>query len=276
MVKNACRNVLRRRLRGLTLVELMIGILIGLLLLTAVIAVYLGSVRASNATLAMAKLNQEVRTVTEIVASELQRSGFRSADTALSQVGNPFASLELADGGSCIRYRYNRGMTAEESLGFRWHPDLNGVGVIEMETRPQVATCDSWVLEPHGFLTDPWQTHVTEFHLRTIDPTHESRCFTGSRCFNLNRRDESDETQTLDDWSWLPPDAYAFPCDFAAIDGEILAEQGDLLVEHRELLLTVVAQSARYPDLQTGLTTSICIQNNRRCRWDSEQGCTSD
>jgi type II secretory pathway component PulJ len=275
-VNNAQRPMPRRRLLGLTLVELMIGILIGLLLLTAVIGVYLGSVRASNATLAMARLNQEVRTVTEIVAGELRRSGFRGADTMLSQVENPFAVLELADGGGCVRYRYNRGMTADESLGFRWHPDLNGVGVIEMETHPQVATCDSWVQEPHGFLTDPRQTHVTEFLLRTVDPTHESRCFTGSRCFNLNRRDESDETQTLDDWSWLPPDAYSFPCDFAEIEGVILAEPGDLLVENRELLLTVAAQSVRYPDLQTELTTSICIPNNRRCRWDSVQGCSAD
>jgi type II secretory pathway component PulJ len=275
-VNNAQTPMPRRRFLGLTLVELMIGIVIGLLLLTAVIGVYLGSVRASNATLAMARLNQEVRTVTEIVAGELRRSGFRGADTMLSQVENPFAVLELADAGGCVRYRYNRGMTADESLGFRWHPDLNGVGVIEMETHPQVATCDSWAQEPHGFLTDPRQTHVTEFRLRTVDPTHESRCFTGSRCFNLNRRDESDETQTLDDWSWLPPDAYSFPCDFAEIEGVILAESGDLLVENRELLLTVAAQSVRYPDLRTELTTSICIPNNRRCRWDSVQGCAAN
>ena len=266
----------RHRIRGLTLVELMVGIVIGLLLLTAVIAVYLASVRASQETLAMARLNQEVRTVTEIVAGELRRSGFQGADTLLAEVANPFAVIELADGGGCVRYRYNRGMTAAQSLGFRWHPDLGGVGVIEMETRPQEASCDTWAVAPHGFLTDPRQTHVTEFHLRTVDPSHVSRCFTGSRCFNLSRREQGDATQTLDDYSWLPPGAYTFPCDVAEINGQVRAEHGDLLVENRELLLTVAARSVRYPDLQAELTTSICIANNRRCRWDSEHGCAVD
>lgn len=66
----------RGRQIGLTLIELMIGIVVGSIVLGAVIAVYASTIRGSNTALRTARLNQELRSTMDLMVREIRRAGF--------------------------------------------------------------------------------------------------------------------------------------------------------------------------------------------------------
>lgn len=272
----------RRRVSGLTLVELMIGILVGLILMSAVISVYIASIRSNAAVLTMAQLNHEVRTVAEVVANDIRRAGFDNVTSArtLADLENDYARIVISSDGGCVRFGYNRSAAAEESFGFRWASGTNGdTGVVEMKVAADDTTCETWDYGNSAALTDERRVNITEFRLSTSDPGSHAGEDEGSRCFNLALREHGDETTKqlpLEEWSWLADDTTTFPCDRADLadlpkDVETKTEDGDLLVEHRQLFLTVTGeantpagQAGAGQPLETTITTEIRVPNNRR------------
>ena len=256
--------------RGVTLVELLVGLLVGLIVLAGITNVFVASIRANAVTLGGAKLNHEVRTVAEIVSSDLRRSGFHQP--ALTPSGGAqgvdntaWASIELSADGSCVRFRYNdsnpldANAAPQPTFGFR-RVEIGGVGVVAMEVARTDRDCANWPATAiDERLTDERRVNITDFTLRT----------TGSRCYNLDRRDlEDPDAQALSDWSWTAADDFSFPCDEAAVDAAVtagLAESGDLLVESRQLRL-VVTGAAVGSELQTTVESGIHLPNNRRLR----------
>ncbi|WP_296756231.1 prepilin-type N-terminal cleavage/methylation domain-containing protein [Thioalkalivibrio sp.] len=268
----------RRLASGLTLVELMIGILIGMILMTAVTSVYIASIRSNTAVLTMAQLNHEVRSVAEVVANDIRRAGFDNVTSTrtLADLQNDYDRIEISSTGDCVRFGYNRSVAALKSFGFRWVEGTNGIGVVEMKVAADDTTCDNWGSSNSAALTDERRVNITDFRLSTSDPSVDSEAQEGSRCFNLALRQYGDQEQALDEWSWLSDDATTLPCDRAdlAVLPEASVEKtlgGDLLVEHRQLFLTVTGQAntpagqaGRDQPLETTITTEIRIPNNRR------------
>ena len=273
----------RRRASGLTLIELMIGILVGLILMSAVISVYVASIRSNSAVLTMAQLNHEVRSVAEIVANDIRRAGFDNATStrSLADLQNDYDRIAISSilrTGDCVRFGYNRSAAAEESFGFRRVEEgVGGIGVVEMKVAADNTTCETWGSSNSAALTDERRVNITEFRLSTSDPSLDLDQGEGSRCFNLPLREHGKE-QSLDDWSWLglSTDTTIFPCDRADLadlpkDAGTKTRDGHLLVEHRQLFLTVTGQ-ATHPagragagqPLQTRITTEIRVPNNRR------------
>lgn len=247
---------LPRRALGFTLVELMVGILVGLILLAAVISVFVASVRANSATLTMAQLNHEVRSVAEIVANELRRSGFDRDDRDLENIeDNDYVEVEISADRQCIRYAYNRSVGPDQSFGFN-RVVSDGVGRIEMKAEADDTTCASWDSVAAASLTDDRRVNITGFEVQTGN----------SRCFNLALRNLDDP---LDTWSWVPTTLSEFPCDQPAT---LPATQtGDVLIEHRQLLLTVsgealnpAGQAGTGQPLRATFTTEIHLPNHRR------------
>ena len=279
--------VSRRRASGLTLVELMIGILVGMILVAAVISVYVASIRSNTAVLTMAQLNHEVRSVAEIVANDIRRAGFDNVTSTrtLADLQNDYARIAISSiltTGDCVRFGYNRSAAAEQSFGFRRVEGADGIGVVEMKVAADDTTCETWDSGNTAALTDAHRVNITKFQLSTSDPSVGLDKGEGSRCFNLalRRHGEQAQEQSLDDWSWLANDTTTFPCDRADLadlpkgkTGAIKTktEDDDLLVEHRQLFLTVTGEAtnpagragAGQP-LQTKITTEIRVPNNRR------------
>ena len=106
----------RRRAGGFSLVELMVGLVAGMVVLGALLAFTVTSVRANSDYVAAARLTQELRTIGEYVGGELRRAG--DDESALDYVASAsttefseFAPLLVdttdADG-HCVVYAYDR------------------------------------------------------------------------------------------------------------------------------------------------------------------------
>ena len=67
---------------GFSLVELMIGIVIGLFLLIGLSSVYISSVRGGRTTTQANELNQEMRALMDIMVNDIRRAGHWEAAVA--------------------------------------------------------------------------------------------------------------------------------------------------------------------------------------------------
>jgi type IV pilus assembly protein PilW len=105
--------------KGLTLIELMIGLLVGAIVAAGAISIFTGSVRNSTDNINLTRLNQDLRAMMDIMERDIRRAGFVTSDpqTNLNSVlNNPFFSattdIAIYDPGpvqgTCIVYAYNR------------------------------------------------------------------------------------------------------------------------------------------------------------------------
>jgi type IV pilus assembly protein PilW len=103
--------------RGLTLIELMIAMVIGLLIVGTVITIFITNVRSNRDNVAMIKLNQELRGVMTFMSDELKRAGY-SSDSTITDFIDDFGLSS-----NCIRYAYdennNSTLDGDERFGFR-------------------------------------------------------------------------------------------------------------------------------------------------------------
>jgi prepilin-type N-terminal cleavage/methylation domain-containing protein len=103
---------------GFSLVELMVGMTIGLILISAVVALTASVLRTNAETVTVAKITQEGRAVSDLVSREVRRArysgNYRVFVGAAGAVPNAFAvmqinntSLPTATTGSCLRFAYD-------------------------------------------------------------------------------------------------------------------------------------------------------------------------
>ncbi|VAW73711.1 hypothetical protein MNBD_GAMMA14-2369, partial [hydrothermal vent metagenome] len=100
--------------KGFTLVELMIAGVISLTALSAIVTVYAATAQHTTAQLSRADLRQQMYTVTELMASDIRRSGYWAFDPlAVPAAENPFerpenqlrnGALEGEDPSSCLLF----------------------------------------------------------------------------------------------------------------------------------------------------------------------------
>jgi type IV pilus assembly protein PilW len=105
------------RARGTSLIELMIGLAVGLLVVAGAIALYVNSVQASRGNLELAHLNQQLRALMSLVTRDLRRACYYGGTPGLHDFfANPFTQggNDLAVGahggeaaGSCVTYTYD-------------------------------------------------------------------------------------------------------------------------------------------------------------------------
>jgi prepilin peptidase dependent protein B len=101
------------RQRGFTLIELMVGIVVGLIVLSSALAIYLMGVRGSTHTVRAAKLNQDMRTGMTLMVDDIRRAGFWGEFSQGN--ANPFTARSgLAD------YRYSHSQ-------FQWRQYLHSL-----------------------------------------------------------------------------------------------------------------------------------------------------
>ena len=71
-----------RNARGFSLVEMMVALALGLIVVTAVLALVLSIIRSNRQTLQSTRLNQELRATLAVIASDLRRA--RSVEDPLT------------------------------------------------------------------------------------------------------------------------------------------------------------------------------------------------
>lgn len=166
-------SIIRRQQAGMTLIELLIGMLVGLIIVAAGIAVFATSLKGQTDNIKLARLNQDMRAMMDIMERDIRRAGFVTSDPEANWASlqdNPFfdATTDIAvwnyDGGNnnCIVYAYNRDsdnpptVTGNERMGFR----LKQGGKLEMRSSGGTnVSCnnqgDSWetITEPEVEIT---------------------------------------------------------------------------------------------------------------------------
>lgn len=120
-------------LAGLTLVELLIGIVVGLVVLSAAGGGVMSYLRSHSENQKILNLNQSMRSAMDIMAREIERAGYVTDDIANSSSlkANPFlvgdCDLSICGStektGSCINFSYNKDsdlvVDSGESSGFK-------------------------------------------------------------------------------------------------------------------------------------------------------------
>lgn len=150
------------RQRGLSIVELLVGVALGLLITSGAISLFVTNLGNTRRLIVEARMNQDLRTAADLIARDLRRAGYwtNSIDGTIASgvssttSSNPYIAVNA--GSSEISYNFARDtnniLNTNEQFGFR----LNS-GVIEMKTdaatwqaitNPNVVTISTFTIIP--------------------------------------------------------------------------------------------------------------------------------
>jgi len=155
-----------RRSRGLSLVELLVGMAVGMVVVAAGSSVVLDNVRENRALALETRLMQDLRNAVDIVSRDLRRarywaasaSGVRSDDGSVV-IPNPYAAVSpMAAASDATLFRFSRDavengfVDANEQFGFRLH---NGAIELQLGDGNWQALTDSTLLTVTSFVVEP-------------------------------------------------------------------------------------------------------------------------
>jgi prepilin-type N-terminal cleavage/methylation domain-containing protein len=149
--------------KGLTLIEMMIALVLGLFVTAVIITVFSTNVRSSTESIKMIRLNQELRGLMTLMTDELKRHGYSSVATEKGFM-NKF-NYDAAD--SCLRYAYDTasdGIVNPASDVFAIHFTAS---TVFWQTSADT-DCDSAAAASNQPLTDP---NIAEITTLDIDIT---------------------------------------------------------------------------------------------------------
>ena len=179
---------------GLSMIELMISIAVGLIVVSGVIGMFVSTVTSNAENIKMTRLNQEMRAVMDVMVRDIRRAGYRG-DVTTATTANPFTtgSNDLTVNGTndCITFTYDstaldnpaaaagRGLVdaASDVFGNR-REVVSGVGVIRSGIGAAVTlgtcTAGTWSDLTDGDSVDITQLQFTVAQVPTLNPTVRS------------------------------------------------------------------------------------------------------
>ncbi len=177
--------------RGLNLIELMVGLTIGLLILAGVLTVYLSTIQSSSSTLKSIRLNQEINAVMDLMVTDIARAGFWANATnqvsALESTPNPFmqadTDIQSSDGDQCLMFTYDYDLdgvvtqSRDEVRGYK----LSGGTIKTVKggvTTADTSDCSSYDWES---LTDASVSTITELSF-VVNETCVNTTATATAC----------------------------------------------------------------------------------------------
>src|SRR5574338_1067969 len=269
--------------RGVSLIEMMIGLLVGAIVVSAVIAIYITTLRGGNNTLRTARLNQDLRAAMDVMVRDVRRAGYNGwtpAGTVTLTTDNDFAKrvagglqtdlriYTLANTGDCILYTYDAvfrdgnvsgTVDASDYFGFKLAAD----GRLMMRTSGSNTTnCNDGNWEA---ITDSAAVVVTTLRFSTP----------GSQCLNFKSSPTvAWKTNAAADQKNPPimsacdvPGADIKAGGIASLVGDATVyakpATGDLLLETRQIIIELVGQAAGDADIKTSLRETVQVRNDR-------------
>lgn len=184
--------------KGASLVELMVGMAIGLIIVAAAASVYVTTVRGGSDTLRSAKLNIELRGAMDIMVAEIRRAGYIWFDANTNLSTNPFmqanTNLTLV-GSDCLLFAYdaNGNNVADTSDQFGFKKNGSKVSMRFGGTAPSTsAGCsianDSWesITDDNSIIVDTLNFAVTYqcLNAQTGAGSANQACATGNAIYN--------------------------------------------------------------------------------------------
>lgn len=276
-----------KKQQGLTLIELMIAVALGIFMIAATLALYVNTVKSSSDTLKSVRLNHDLEMTLNLIGSDIKRAGYwAGAKVNVNLYNNPFMFDALFDNSlttnnrtniqiatlsntnDCILYTYDSDTTgansgtiqANEYFGFRRNV-VNNVGVIEMRTSgTTTASCSDGTWQA---ITDSNVINVTAlrfsfFSLDTADNSSPctnaaaSTCLTGTtRCWNVTTTASPNSNTTLDCAGITPTPN---PATTAAPNG---------IVVKRVVNIILTGQVVNDSAITKTVSSTVQVRNNR-------------
>lgn len=255
----------RSRQTGLSLVELMVGLVVGLIVVAGAGAMYVTTVRGQSYGLRAAKLNQDLRATMSVIAADIRRAGYWAGSVVVNAgppvtytfPTNPYTvattDLAILEGGTCVMYGYDAdgdGAAVEggEVFGFKLDDD----GVIRMldpgNTLTQTSNCT----------TGTWGA-MTSNDTVVIDSLSFST--TGSQCMYPKENIS---------WKVDAAGSTVAACAAAAADvtmndgGTYVAPvAGEVLTEVRQVTITLTGHHQNDAAMASTITETVHLANNR-------------
>lgn len=183
--------------RGITLIEMMIAILIGLIVAATAITIYVYSVKSQTENINLIRLNQDVRGIMDLVVRDVRRAGFVTSSPESNFAclkNNPFGTISLLEsdtsttGDSCLLFSYNANdnqlcsVESNEHFGFR-----NDDGVLQMKSSGGNETdCSSgnWeaINDEEINITSVFSLDQKELDITEMFADDDARCDPGEEC----------------------------------------------------------------------------------------------
>lgn len=163
--------MLTTRQRGLSLVELLVGVAIALVLIAGASVVYVNSLRATTTSSAVSRVNQDLRAIMSIIENDLHRAGFW-AQAAVGQTTNPFmvrtggagaksTDIYVSADRRCVLYTFDLDLDgtvdANEFFGFRFDDNTKQLMVLDRtssnlpDDTSNVSNCAPYAWVPMNF-----------------------------------------------------------------------------------------------------------------------------
>jgi Tfp pilus assembly protein PilW len=154
---------------GMTLVELLIAITLGLIVTAAVIGLFTSVLSSNNTSLNAIRLNQELRTIMTLIARDIRRAGY-NGNIATDITTNPFSTssgteLTISNNGQTVMFAYdvdNDGSlgTDKEVFGYRYNSTDQNVQYCSVDA----STACGWQV-----LSDSDVVEITNLRFYLID-----------------------------------------------------------------------------------------------------------
>jgi len=161
---------------GLSIVETMVGLVIGMVVMAGALGLYVDNLSQSRRLLAEARLTQDLRAAADLITRDLRRAGYwghallgtRAAGGGTVLAENPYAQVQA--GAGTVAYGFSRDaaendrLDAPEQFGFRV-----ALGALQMQTAEgqwlDVTDARSMILTANGLVITATETEVPLGHL---------------------------------------------------------------------------------------------------------------
>lgn len=221
-----------RRQCGLSIIELLVGIAIGLIVVAGGSALYLSTSENSITSQRQFRLNQEVRAVMDIMLQDIRRAGYWSNavinSTSLNPMMTATTDLYVTPANYCWLYTYDATFSPSHTAGtpsfFGFRLNNNTIETLPENTALTDTSSNCNNVTEWTTLTDP-----STVNIRTITPSISYKCLSTAN---------------------IP-----------STPGSTHCNSGD--VEIRQFTLSVNATHTQDPNITISLTDSVTLPNNR-------------
>lgn len=163
-----------RAMRGLSIVELLIGVAVGLVVVAGALNIFAANLASTRTMVLETRVIQDLRALNDLVVRDLRRAGYwanairGTIDIPGAGAGapNPYRALAADAAAGEVVYAFSRDVAendtldANEQFGFRWSAPGNGqAGTVEMQTAD-----GTWQL-----LTNPDLVDIVDFTIAPVE-----------------------------------------------------------------------------------------------------------
>ncbi len=238
------RSMSGQRERGMSIVELLVGVAVGLIVVTGAIKLMVDTLGSNRRMLLETRVNQDLRAAADLIARDIRRAGYWQNATSgvFSTTGsgtvtvNPYINIALSS--NVIEYQFARDadntVQPVEQAGFR----LTG-GVLEFKNG-----AGSW--QP---MTDPTVVTITGLTINPLATPRVTELYTYCACLTK---------LTCDAAQFQPGGTYYDPTDPT---NPATPRRPTLTIRQFDIVLA--GRSATDPSVQREISESVRVRNDR-------------